>query len=103
MTDNSFAGTASISAMDFRKQPGTVLDRVFYGGESVIIKKSDEPRAVLVSLGEFEQIQRIKAEAKKRLFTQIDKMRKSASSQKPEKIEEIIKEAVTKTKNASFS
>ena len=33
-TKNSLAGTASISAMDLRSNPGTILDRVDYKQES---------------------------------------------------------------------
>ena len=104
MTSNTLAGTASISAMELRKNPGLVLDRVFYRNESLVIERSGNPKAVLVPVLEYEQMQRIKKDSKTRLFQTIDKMRKNASAVSPKTVEVIIDEAIKSTKeNASTS
>lgn len=103
-TANIPVGASSISAMDLRRQPGAVLDRVYYNRESIIIKRANEPKAVLVPLLEYQQLQRIRKDSRKRLFEQIDKMRKNAASMSPRKIEKVINEAIKATRlNASTS
>lgn len=94
ITTKSGAGTPSISAMNLRKQPGTILDRVFYRNESFIVERSGEPKAAIVPLAEFEQIKRARAKARKKLFARIDKMRDAFSDKDPKKVEKLISEAI---------
>lgn len=98
-TIKSTAGTPSISAMELRSQPGTILDRVFYRRESIIIKRSGKPRAAIVPLIEFEQMKRARADAKKRLFAEIERMRKAFAKEKPEKVKRLIEEAIKATRS----
>ncbi|MFZ5932489.1 MAG: type II toxin-antitoxin system prevent-host-death family antitoxin [Patescibacteria group bacterium] len=95
----SLGGTPSISAMELRSQPGTILDRVYYRGETIIVKRSGEPRAAIVPLNELEQIRRARIRAKEELFVQIGKIRKALAKEKPEKIEKIISQALEATQN----
>lgn len=90
--------TASISAMELRKQPGTILDRVFYRNEQFIVEKSGQPRAAIIPYGEFEQIQEEKAQARKRLFSSVDKMRKGFKKFSSKQAKSIIQKSI---KNAS--
>ena len=57
---NSLIGTASISAMDLRKEPGRFLDRVSYRGESFLIERAGEPKAVLVPVRDYREMKRLK-------------------------------------------
>jgi prevent-host-death family protein len=57
-----------ITAMQLRRGSGKLLDRVFYKSERFVVQKAGEPRAVIVPLREYREMQRRKAEAKKRFF-----------------------------------
>jgi len=88
------AGTPSISAMELRSQPGTVLDRVYYRGESVIIKRAGKPRAVIVPVREYEELARRKRQARERFFVMTDELRKKFAKEKPQEVEKRIKEVI---------
>ncbi len=49
--------TASVTATDAKRDFGGVLDRVMRGG-AVVITKHDTPRAVLISVDEFDALSR---------------------------------------------
>ena len=95
MTDTfrSTAGTPSISAMELRSNPGTVLDRVDYRNESFIIERAGKPKAVLIPVYDYQKLLRIKKDAKQNLFRMIDKIQKRASQYDPKKIQSAIDEA----------
>jgi prevent-host-death family protein len=57
----------TISAMDLRREPRRVLDQVYYQGRRFIVERAGEPKAVLVPLREFEQMERGKREAREQL------------------------------------
>lgn len=61
--------------MKFRSEPGSVFDRVFYRNETIIVEKSGEPRAVILPMRDYEEIQRRKREAKARLLDMIQEVR----------------------------
>lgn len=103
ITTKTTVGTPSISAMELRRQPGTVLDRVYYRGESVIVERSGEPRAVIVPLIEYEQIKKARAKVRKRLFSRIDKMRKAFEGESPKKVEKLISQAIKAARNESLA
>jgi prevent-host-death family protein len=90
----TFTGTASISMMDLRKQPGKVVDRVSYRNESFVIERAGEAKAVIVSVRDFAEMKRLREDAKKRLFARIDKVYKRTAKLDPEKVEKTIEEAV---------
>ena len=79
--------------MDLRRQPGTVLDNVFYRNESFIIERSGQPKAALIPIPQYNELQRIKKEAKKNLFKAIDKIQKQTSRYDPKEIQAAIDEA----------
>lgn len=47
-TVSSSMSPPTISAMDFRTNPGTILDRVDYRKESFLIERAGKPKAVLI-------------------------------------------------------
>ena len=98
MNSFSFAGTASISAMDLRKEPGRFLDRVSYRGESFIIERAGKPKAVLVPIREFAEMKRLREETKKRLFLRVDKVYEKTAKLDSKKIELTIEKAIVATR-----
>ena len=83
---NSLIGTASISAMDLRKEPGRFLDRVSYRGESFLIERAGEPKAVLVPVRDYREMKRLKQVSKDRFFGLTKELRQAFKNIKPEKI-----------------
>jgi len=90
----SITGTLTISAMDLRSQPGTILDNVYYRKTSIVVERAGSPRAVIVPVSEYQEFLRMKRETKERFFEMTDKLRGSFSDEKPEKVEKLIKEAI---------
>lgn len=67
------AETASVTATDAKRDFGGVLDRVMRGG-AVVITKHDTPRAVLISVDEFDALSRAGATMLDTLSEQFDAM-----------------------------
>lgn len=94
MITNTYLGTATVSAMDFRKQPGTYLDQVDLRQLTFIIERAGKKKAALISMLQFEQFKRYQSEAKARLFKKIDKIRMNTSAYSPNEIKSAINEAI---------
>ena len=60
--NSSLLGTASISAMDLRREPGKYLDHVDYKNESFIIERAGKPKAAMIPISIYKQIQRDRLE-----------------------------------------
>lgn len=67
------AETASVTATDAKRDFGGVLDRVVRGG-AVVITKHDTPRAVLISVDEFDALSRAGETTLDTLSEQFDAM-----------------------------
>lgn len=92
---SSLAGNARIiNAMDLRSEPGTYLDRVDYRNEAFIINRAGRPKAVLVSVREYEQLVRQREEAKKRFWELTDEVRARTSQFDPGEVQAAIDKAV---------
>jgi prevent-host-death family protein len=89
------ATTPSISMMDLRSQPGTFLDRVFYRNESIVIERAGEPKAVLIPLREYQDLQRRKQEARERFWEMTQEIRKNVAQYDPAEIQAAIDEAIS--------
>ena len=92
--------TASIPMMQLRSQPGTYIDRVFYRKESFIVEKTGQPRAVLVPLNIYNDVMRLKQQAKQDFFKLVDKIKKRTASYSAKEIQAAIDEAVSANKTA---
>lgn len=55
--------TKHISAMDARKNLGEILEGVYYRGDAVVVERAGKPMGVTVTVAQFEQIERMRAEA----------------------------------------
>ncbi len=84
----------TINAMDLRRESGTLLDRADYRNESFVIERAGKPKAVLVPYSEFEQLQRIRQEARERYFASVGTMREAFSDLPEEEINALVEEAV---------
>lgn len=84
----------TVSMMELRNQPGTVLDRVFYRNESFIVEKSGEARAAIVPVREYQELQRRKRQARERFFALSDEIKKRTNQYDPQEVQAAIDEAV---------
>lgn len=91
----SSVGTPSISAMELRSNPGTVLDRVDYKNESLIIERAGKPKAAIIPINQYNELQRIRQESRDRLFQMIKKIQKRTSKYDPKKIQAAIDKATS--------
>jgi prevent-host-death family protein len=88
------ANATTITAMDLRRQPGRWLDRVYYRNESFLVQRAGKPKAMLVPLREYQEIQRRKTEARTRLFKLIDDIRAANTDKDPKEIEKNVARAI---------
>lgn len=94
MLHTSPKSTKTISAMDLRKEAGRLLDLVELRGETFVVERSGRPKAALVPIQELEQMNRMKAEAKERLFEMMDELHERTAHIPPEIFEKEIEEAI---------
>lgn len=80
--------------MELRNQPGTLLDRVFYRGESFVVEKAGEARAVIVPIREYKDMVRRKQAARERFWEMTQELRKRLEPYEPEEIQAAIDEAI---------
>jgi prevent-host-death family protein len=92
--------TTTIPMMKFRSEPGSVFDRVFYRKEAIIIEKSGEPRAVIVPVREYEEMERRKKLAREKFWMMTEKMQKHVSQYDPQEVQAAIDEAIEAIKQA---
>ena len=81
---------------DLRGQLGTAVDRVFYRNERLMIQRGGKPKAVLVPLQDYEQLQRIREKAWDTILTfNQDASRNAAQSGLREsELQETINQAI---------
>ncbi len=91
--------TPSISAMDFRANPGTILDRVDYRKESFLIERAGKPKAVLIPISLYQIVEN----ARKRLFTANNQIQKAFAGVKPATVEREINKAIEAVRNHGTS
>jgi prevent-host-death family protein len=84
-----------INAMDLRREPGQYLDRVYYRKERFVVQRAGEPKAVLIPVSEYQQVQRIQAGARARFFAQSEQMRAAFADLDDIELRQLIDEALT--------
>ena len=91
--------TPSISAMDFRANPGTILDRVDYRKESFLIKRAGKPKAVLIPISLYQIVEN----ARKRLFASNKHIQKTFADVKIATMERELNKAIIAVRNHGTS
>ncbi len=76
-----------------------MLKRVVTDNQRALVKVDDDTEAYLISRRDFEEVERIRAEAKSDLFSLIDDMRRAASDHSPEEVQQAIEEALAASRS----
>ncbi len=88
----------SVSVGELRSNLATILGRVMYGKDKIIIKKYNREAAILLSLDEYEKItdptKRFSKKEWEDKFEIIDRIRKRIPTQEQEALQQDIDEAV---------
>ncbi len=90
-----------VSAREARTHFAELTDRVRYTGEPVIVEKQGQPFVALVSLQDFDELERLKGEQRAAAFSR----RAAEAAQEaggPEPTEEEIVEAVKRTREELY-
>ena len=88
-----------ISAREARSHFAEITDRVRYTGEPVIVEKQGQPFVALVSLDDFDAVERLRRERAAAEFTRLAGQA-AREMGVPEPTEEEIVEAVRRTREA---
>jgi prevent-host-death family protein len=88
--------TAIISAMDLRKEPGTILDRVDLRQETLVIERAGKRKAVLVPAPLYDKWQQLEHEAREEFWAMTEEIRKNVaqSGLSEAEIQTLVDEAV---------
>lgn len=92
-----------IPAIEARRRFGELLDKTYYRGESFIVERAGEPKAAIVPIREYEELQRQKKMAKEQFWAMTQEMRKRTIQYDAQEIQAAIDEAidaVRQTKNS---
>lgn len=87
--------------MDFRKSPGSVVDRVMYLNQVMVVKKAGKPTVGIVPIRELLELQRRRQAAKGRFWRMTQTLRAQFAGVDPEELERKITSALeqVRTKN----
>jgi prevent-host-death family protein len=90
-----------VSAREARSHFAELTDRVRYTGEPVIVEKQGQPFVAMVSLSDFDVVERLRREKAAGEFTRL--ARKAArEAARPEPSEEEIVESVKRTREELY-
>ena len=89
----------TISAFDARRKFGKVLDTVAANGNSVIVERHGEPVAAVISIAEYQRLQKQRAEAFARLRRFFEESSARANLT-PEEADAVAAEAVAEVRVA---
>ncbi len=81
--------------MDFRANPGTILDRVDYRKESFLIERAGKPKAVLIPVSLYQVVE----QARQRIVTANRTIQKAFRSVNQTKMSGEINKAMTEVRN----
>ncbi len=92
--------TASIPipAIEARRRFGELLDKTYYRGESFIVERAGEPKAAIVPVREYQELQRQKKAAKAQFWAMTQKIRKRIAKYDPQEVQAAIDDAIEEVK-----
>lgn len=85
----------TITMMELRSKPGTVLDNVFYRNDNFVVEKAGEPRAVIVSISDYEQLKKARVEARRRFMERTQEAQETFQALSQEEKQQLADEATT--------
>ena len=91
---STFQGTATISAMDLRKDTGKILDLADYRNERFLVERAGKAKAVIIPVREYQDYQRVKQESKDAFFKTVDLLQKRLTDKDPKAIEAAVESAI---------
>lgn len=88
----------NLNMMKLRNEPGSIVDRVFYRNESFIVEKSGEPRAAIVPVRDYRDLQRRRQEAKKQFWAMTQELQGAFKDVDPDEVEREIAAAIAEAR-----
>ena len=90
----------TIAAQEARRKFGELLDKADYRRESFLIERAGRAKAAIVPVSEYDEMQRLRKEARERLFARIDRTQKRLAKRNPQEIENTLQEAIRVTRQS---
>jgi prevent-host-death family protein len=84
----------TITAMKLRKESGSLLDLVEYRNERFLVERAGKPKAVLISLQEYAQLERQRQAARAEFWSLTNTLQQRAARYSSEEVQAAINEAV---------
>jgi prevent-host-death family protein len=91
----------TITAMALRKESGKFLDQVDFRNQRFLVQRAGKPKAVLISLQEYEQLERQKQVAQDRFWAVTENLRERVAKYDPREVEVAIDEAITAVRQST--
>jgi prevent-host-death family protein len=91
-------GATTITAMDLRREPGKWLDMVDYRNQSFVIQRAGKPKAAIIPIREYEQVQRVKCEARERFWTMTQELCAALKDVDPKEVERETAKAIAEVR-----
>ena len=92
-----------ITALALRKESGKLLDQVDYRKERFVVQRAGKPKAVLIPLQDYEQLERQKLASQDRFWTVISALQQRIAQHEQREVQAAIHEAVTQVRQATGS
>jgi prevent-host-death family protein len=91
-------GATAITAMDLRREPGKWLDMVDYRNQSFVIQRAGKPKAVIIPFREYEQVRRVRREARERFWAMAQELRAAFKDADPKEVERETAKAIAEVR-----
>ncbi len=91
-------GTTTITAMDLRREPGKWLDMVDYRNQSFVIQRAGRPKAAMIPFREYEQVRRVRKEARERFWAMTQELRAAFKDVDPQEVERETTKAIAEVR-----
>lgn len=86
--------STTVSAVQVRQKLGELLDKAYYRGESFIVERAGEAKAVIVPLVEYQQMTRLRRAARERFSVMTEELRAAFADEDPQTVDGEIAQAI---------
>lgn len=80
------------NAMTARKNFGRLMEEAHYRGDEIVVERAGKPMVAIISYAEFQEFKQQRAKD----FEILDRIRAKNKGVKPEEVEKIVEEAISK-------